>query len=184
MLLTPYRSSSAPPGAGVETVTLQGAFQSDSYGVRADRSYAGSEKTMVRRRSRCRRASRRGTAAVELAVCLPFLIYIFLGCLDYGRIFYGALTTSNCSLNAAYMAADANSGNLYPYADVNAAASADATNLTNTTPSFTNGTDSKGNTTETCTMNYQFKTISQFPGLPTTTSLNRYTTVRQAPATP
>jgi Flp pilus assembly protein TadG len=139
---------------------------------------------MVKRIPSRRMSQRRGTAAVELAVCLPFLIFIFIGCLDYGRIFYGALTTNNCSLNAGYMAADANSGNLYPYTDVNAASSADATNLTNTTPSFTNGTDSKGNTTETLTMNYQFNTISQFPGLPTATSLNRSVTVRQAPAAP
>jgi Flp pilus assembly protein TadG len=38
---------------------------------------------------------RAGTAAVELAMALPVLLLIVLGCVDYGRVMYDAIALEN-----------------------------------------------------------------------------------------
>lgn len=44
---------------------------------------------------------RRGAAAVELAVLLPFLVFLFVIAVDFGRIFYFSQTIENCARNKA-----------------------------------------------------------------------------------
>src|SRR5437879_2256200 len=45
---------------------------------------------------------RLGAAAVELAVLLPFLVFLFLVGTDYCRLFYYSLTLANCARNGAH----------------------------------------------------------------------------------
>src|SRR5690349_9373587 len=48
------------------------------------------------------RGPRHGTAAVELAVLLPFLAFMFVIGLDFARVFYFSITLTNCARNGAY----------------------------------------------------------------------------------
>ncbi|MEO7367301.1 MAG: TadE/TadG family type IV pilus assembly protein [Gemmatimonadaceae bacterium] len=43
------------------------------------------------------RKTRRGGAAVELIVAFPLLILLFIGIVDYGRVFYTWVTVSNAA---------------------------------------------------------------------------------------
>ncbi len=49
---------------------------------------------------------RSGSAAVELAVVLPFLCFMFVISIDYARIFYFSLTMEHAARNGAYFASD------------------------------------------------------------------------------
>ena len=52
------------------------------------------------------RETRRGTAAVELAVLAPFLVFLLLIAVDFARIFYAAVILDNCARNGAMYEAD------------------------------------------------------------------------------
>ncbi len=49
------------------------------------------------RRSRRFKADCRGGAAVELAVVFPIFVLLLIGIIDYGRLFYTAVTVSNAA---------------------------------------------------------------------------------------
>jgi Flp pilus assembly protein TadG len=53
---------------------------------------------MIRIVSKPRRSPRRGVAAVELAVLLPFLCFLFVTAVDFARIFYLAITSAGPAL--------------------------------------------------------------------------------------
>jgi Flp pilus assembly protein TadG len=124
---------------------------------------------------------RRAAAAVELALLLPFLTFIFVAGVDYARVFYYYLTVTNC----------ARSGALYGCADgahaadtsgIQSAAKAESTELA---PSLhvtsTTGTDSTGNPFVAVTVSYPFKTIANFPGIPSSATIIRTVQMRVAP---
>jgi len=46
------------------------------------------------------RSVRRGVAATELALLLPFLCFLFVITIDFARVFYFDLTVANCARNA------------------------------------------------------------------------------------
>lgn len=52
---------------------------------------------VFRRRLRELWRSRRGGAAVELAVALPILILLAIGVIDYGRVFYTSIAVANAA---------------------------------------------------------------------------------------
>ena len=101
---------------------------------------------------------RRGVAAAEFALLLPFLCIFLLGTIDFSRLFYSYITITNCARNGALWATDpyANpslgtvtaTNPQSPYASVTAAALADS-NLspTPTVTGPTSGTDYAGNAT-------------------------------------
>src|SRR5438477_7483392 len=89
------------------------------------------------------RSRRRGVAAVELAVLLPFLAFLFVIAVDWSRIFYYSLTVSNCARNGALYAADPYSTTIRPYSSIDAAALADAPNLS-PTPTVTSASGADG----------------------------------------
>src|SRR5262249_38652771 len=65
-----------------------------------------------------RRAVRRGAAAVELAVLLPFLAFLFVIAVDWSRIFYYSMTVTNCARNGALWAGDPYTTTLRPYSNI------------------------------------------------------------------
>ena len=138
-------------------------------------------------------------AATELAVVLPFLCFVFAISVDYSRIFYYTITLEYAARDGAYYAS--NYPGLYDY-DV---ATSQATNITNAalgestnispTPTVTATYDSTYNGSFTSTtasstgfvqvkVTYTFSTIMNFPGVPSTTVINRSVRMAMAPVTP
>jgi Flp pilus assembly protein TadG len=133
---------------------------------------------MSHQQSASRGKSRRGTAAVELAVVLPFLAFVFIVAIDYCRIFYYSLTIQNAALNgAAYGCQDAT--HAADTSGIQTAALADASNLSPAPHvSSAAGTDADGNPKVDVTVSYTFTTITRFPGIPTTSALSRTVSMR------
>jgi Flp pilus assembly protein TadG len=135
--------------------------------------------------------SRTGSAAVELAVVLPFLAFLFVITIDFARIFYVSLTLSSCARNGMIYASNiANysgwEGSSSQISSVQQAAVADGTSLnpalTTSNVSVVTGT-SNGHSVVTVTVSYTFSTITNFPTVPSVT-ISRSEQTRVAPAAP
>jgi Flp pilus assembly protein TadG len=128
---------------------------------------------------------RSGAASVELAVLAPYLCLVFVLAVDYGRIFYFSLTVNNCARNGAV------------YASQDAAHALDTDNITRVSkldfPSYLQ--DSSLNVSSTTdsttsptwvevTVTYNFTTLTNYPGIPSTTTLTRKVRTEVVPATP
>jgi len=148
---------------------------------------------------RCRRndrGSRRAVAATELAVLLPALSLLLVAAIDFARLFYSYDTITTCARNGALWACRPSTNpafgtvtSSYPYANVTAAATADASNLSPTPTvdlkysSTVNGT--YGSTPLTTgyvqvTVTWQVQTLFRYPGLPT--QLSRKVIMRILPS--
>lgn len=141
-----------------------------------------------------------GIAATELAVVLPFLCFIFAITVDYSRIFYYTITLEYAARDGAYFAS--NYPGLYSYndpsmthdQDITNAALGESTNISPTpTVTATYDTVYNGSYTSTTTdgtgyvqvkVTYTFNTIMNFPGVPTSTTINRSVRMAMAPITP
>jgi Flp pilus assembly protein TadG len=125
---------------------------------------------------------RRGSAAVELAVLLPFLAFLFVIAVDFARVFYYSQVVENCARQGALYASDPKAPANNLYSSVQQAALADAQGL-NPQPTVTSGsgTDGAGNAYVTVTVTWQFRTITGFPGVPTNVNLSRTVQMRTAP---
>ena len=148
------------------------------------------------------RRQRRAAAAVEFAVLLPFLAFLFVIAVDYGRIIYYTVTIDNCVHNGAIFASQTFDNqnqqwignNQYwqtpsgEISDIVKATLADGGSLspalTSDNVSVTNGSDADGNTTTTVTITYTFQTVTKFPGVPSDVTIVRSCQMRVAPATP
>jgi len=119
---------------------------------------------------------RRGAAASEFALVLPFLMLLFLMSIDFARAFYFSLITADCARNGAVYATDPLRASESPYQNVNQAALAGVSSW-NPAPTVTpqSGVDDNGNATVAVTVSYPFQTIMSYPGMPG--SLNASTTV-------
>jgi len=159
---------------------------------RFQRSRSGSGSTVFTPRIRGFRSRRivrsrplRGVAVVELAVLLPLLILLFLIAIDFARVFYFSLSLTNCARAGALYASDPAVANESPFASTQAAALADATNLSpQPTITSTSGTDSLGRKYVSVTANYTFQTVTGFPGIPANVPLQRTVTMFESAATP
>src|SRR5579885_1223632 len=131
--------------------------------------------------TRRRPAPRKGAAAVELAFLLPVLAFLFVLAVDYSRLFYYSLTVNNCARNGALYLSDPYRQAKSPYANVTAAALADAPNLAPApTVSSASGSDKGGNYV-TVTVSWNFQTVTNFPGVPRTTTITRTVRMNVAP---
>jgi Flp pilus assembly protein TadG len=135
---------------------------------------------------------RRGAAATELAVLLPFLIFMFLIATDWARVFYYSMTLDNCARNGALYACNiynnANwQGTSAQVASVQAAAAASGTNLNPPVSvgnvKVSNTTDADGNSVVVVTVTYKFVTVAKYPGIPNQTMV-KTAQMRVAPASP
>jgi Flp pilus assembly protein TadG len=155
--------------------------------------------TVARRRT----SSRRGAAAVEFAVLLPFLVFMFVIAVDWARVFYYAIAVENCARNGALYMSQAQSAKTVssPYTDsglvnlyatatnpVTTAALADAPDLTPTpTVTSTTGIDGNGSYVEV-TVSYPFQTMSGFSAMnflvPSSTPVTRTVRMYVPPESP
>src|SRR5436309_350280 len=120
------------------------------------------------------RHARPGTASVEMAVLLPFLVMLFVIALDWARIFYAAIVVDNCARNGAMYLIDPYATAQSPYASLSAAALADAPNLApQPTVTSATGTDANNRNYADCTVSYNFQTLTNFPGVPRQTTVTR-----------
>jgi Flp pilus assembly protein TadG len=132
-----------------------------------------------------RTSRRRAVAAVELAIVLPFLAFMFVVAVDFCRVFYFTQIVTTGARNGALYLSDPNGPNQSPYATLDEAAKADADSsitsqfLVTKTP----GTDTVGPYT-VVTVTYSFASITKFPGIPTTFTISRSAMARPAPAIP
>ena len=128
------------------------------------------------------RHRRRGAAAVEMALILPFLCLVTGITIDYSLLFYHWTTISTCAYNGACYAS------LNPSASnsaVSAAALVDATNLTNPSPTVgspTFTTDGSGNQFVSVTVSYTYTAHFPWPVLPTSVVLSRSIQIATRPS--
>jgi Flp pilus assembly protein TadG len=132
-----------------------------------------------------RRRRRRAVAAVELALVMPFLAFMFIVAVDFCRIFYYTQTVTTAARNGALYLSDPNGPNQSPYASLTAAAQADAdpSIASQLTVTETTGNDGNGPWCQV-TVSFTFNTITNFPGIPSTMVVQRTAFIRPAPATP
>ena len=131
-----------------------------------------------------RRRLRSAFAAVEFAIVVPFLTFLFVVALDWARVFYYSIIVNNCARNGAMYAVDPYATAISPYSSLTQAALADSPDI-NPTPSVStaNGTDTYGKYVD-CTVSYTFQTITNFPGVPRNNPIVRTVRVYQAPQFP
>ena len=125
---------------------------------------------------------RRAAATVELAILLPFLVFLFVISVDFARIFYYSQVIENCARQGALYASDPKAPAANRYNSLSDAATADAPDLS-PAPNVTSstGTDSAGNAYVAVTVSWQFQTVTNFPGVPNNMTISRTVQMRMAP---
>jgi Flp pilus assembly protein TadG len=129
------------------------------------------------------RRARRAAAAVEMAIVVPFLAFMFLVAVDFCRIFYYTQAVTTGARNGALYLSDPNGPNQSRYATLQDAVQADADSsyASQLSVSSTSGTDAVGPYT-IITVNYTFNSLTRYPGIPATFAVSRSAMVRPAPA--
>jgi len=123
-------------------------------------------------------------AAVELAIVLPFLCFLFVVAVDFARIFYFSLTVANCARNGALYGSQ-NPTNALDTSGIASAAAMDADNLNSQLLAVTSATDSATSPTYVdVTVTYPFTTITGFPGINSQTTITRTVRMLVVPLTP
>ncbi|HZW30872.1 MAG TPA: TadE/TadG family type IV pilus assembly protein [Isosphaeraceae bacterium] len=129
-----------------------------------------------RRVPRDPRRSRRGLAAVELAVLLPLLVFACMAAIDFARVAFALVTLQNCARNGALYELYKAAGMSLPsgWTSLSTAVQADAGNLTVTLPSTADGNanpyspqaSSNNYVTVTVQCNFTLLTLGAERGLP------------------
>jgi len=139
---------------------------------------------MVRSRRNAGRRRRPGAAAVELALLLPLLAFLFVVAVDFARIFYYSLSVTNCARNGAIYACDETAALQSPYKSTEEAALSDASNLS-PTPTVVSKSVLDGTTSFVeVTVTYEFQTLTKYPLVPSSVSVARTVRMRSIPAVP
>jgi Flp pilus assembly protein TadG len=148
--------------------------------------YSGSApgSTMIRsRKPRPRSTARRaGAAIVELAVLLPFLLYFMVIAVDWARLMYYTIVITDCARSGAMYASDGVVRDQSPYTSVSQAALAEAPNL-NPTPTVPPPVYSTSNGVSWVAVSVRtdFRTLTNFPGVPGNQSVTRTCKMQIAP---
>jgi len=147
---------------------------------------------MSRIRTRNHREKRCGAAAVELAIVAPFICFMLIVAIDYGRVFYYSLTLKNGARSGAYYASDY--PGIYSFANAQQATAVDFQNMSppptidvkySSSPNgpYTSVTPISNGYVQV-TASWDFHTITSYPGIPTTTTLQRSCRMKVAPIVP
>lgn len=139
---------------------------------------------MIQRPSR---SIRSGTVAVELAVVLPLLMFLAVIGVDFARVFSRAMVLQAAARNACvYASQDSDTAAAANEPAIKAVAMKDLTDVGAGTATVKidrfPGTD--GFQYVKVTISMTFKTITNFPGVPSNSQLIRSTTMRVCPKTP
>jgi Flp pilus assembly protein TadG len=138
-------------------------------------------------------ARHRGQAVTEFAVISPLAFLLFIGCLDFGRVFYNTMAVTHAARAGAQYGAQSNifSGDNAGMTQAALAAAGDVQGLNVTPGRFCQCAN--GSTvdciTGTCTegapqlfvqvtAQTTFTTLFPYPGVPRTTNLSRQATIR------
>ena len=120
---------------------------------------------------------------VELAVLLPFLMFLFIAAVDFARLFYHSVTLANCARNGAILGS-ADPTHAADAAGIRSAALADATNL-DPAPTITSRTFTEdGVQYVEVTADWQFQTVANYPGIPKLVNLQQKVQARVSPVLP
>ena len=138
------------------------------------------------------RRARTGVAAAELALLIPILAYLLMAVIDFARLSFNSITITTCAHNGAIWACDPSTQSQSPYKTLTAAAQADAANLSPlpdvdplkycATPDGTYTTTVRTTGYIEVTVNWTFKTLVAYPGIPSTSKLSRFVRMRILPA--
>ena len=149
----------------------------------------------------------RGVSVTELALVLPLSLVLFIGILDFGRVYYSAIATSHAARAGVQYGAQDNikSGDFAGMRQAASDALGDVSNFTVTACRYCRCADGTGSCTScnaggdgcstgsgclgTCssdapqvfvqvTVDKPFTTLFPYPGLPSTADLNRKATMR------
>ena len=134
---------------------------------------------MLLRKSRSRKRS--GAAVVEFAVLVPFLTFLFVIAMDWARLMYFSIEVNECARSGALYASDSTYAAQSRYANVTDAAMAEAPELAATATVTSTQTTSGGNAYVKVTVDVPFKTITNFPGVPSSQTVSRSVEMRVAP---
>src|SRR5262245_42786074 len=75
--------------------------------------------------AQARHPQRPAATVPEMAILLPFPVFLFLVAIDFCRVFYYTVAVENCARNGALWASDSFAQAESPYASATAAARAD-----------------------------------------------------------
>jgi Flp pilus assembly protein TadG len=141
------------------------------------------KRRILKRQLRPNFSRRNGAALVELALVLPFLIFLLLAGMDYSRVFYASVIVSNCARNGALYASDANMADRTNYETFEDAVRADATDLDASLLQISKveGVDAQGYGWAEVTVTYPFYTAINYPGIPASVGITRKTRMRKIP---
>jgi Flp pilus assembly protein TadG len=129
-------------------------------------------------------SGRLGAAAVEFALLLPILCFLFVIAVDFGRVFYFSITVTNCARNGAIYASQ-NPTTAVDQTGISTEAKRDASNLDANLINVTSTTNNATNPTYVdVTVTYPFYTITNFPGVAHTTTISRTIRTTVTPLTP
>jgi Flp pilus assembly protein TadG len=113
------------------------------------------------------RARRRGAAATELAILLPFIVLLLVIALDYCRVFYYSQTLRSCASCAAMYASGTVKHDPATTREDAAKEAAVREGATLSPPlKAQQVTVAIDTATATATVVYEFRTLTGYPGLP------------------
>jgi Flp pilus assembly protein TadG len=130
---------------------------------------------------------RRGVSLCELAIVLPFIGFIFAVAVDYCRVFHYTQVLEACAHNGAlYASGTAGRANPRTVTAEDAGRQAALAEGARLSPALATTQIAVTYTATSCTVSvtYPFTTLTNFPGLPASTSLTRSFTLPVAPKAP
>jgi Flp pilus assembly protein TadG len=123
----------------------------------------------------------------EMALLVPLLGLLFVGAVDFCRVFHLTQTLDDCAQNAALYAAGAAARNPNGFASAQDAATQAALDEgSRLSPPLTTGNVSVSITSSsaTATVTYSFQTFTRIPGVPSSITLQRTVTIPLVPLEP
>jgi Flp pilus assembly protein TadG len=132
--------------------------------------------------ARKKKERRRGTAAVELALVLPFLIFLTMATVDFARVAFVQVTLQNCARNGALYEFNTQASLPVPSAwtSLSEAVQADAGSLTVTATATSPESSSNNSVTVTATATYTliaFPSLRGFSSIPSSVTLSQSATM-------
>ncbi len=129
--------------------------------------------------------SRRGVAAAELAILLPFIALMLVAAVDYCRIYYDAQVVDSAASSGCLYASGAVRRDRSISAEQAARDAAVADGVSLDPPLAPEDVDvTITDTSATVTVTHRCQSFTNYPGLPTNVTVRRSVTMPRAPRAP